>query len=422
VRLLGLTLLASLLPVSLAAQTPTVVTKGKPTPGFIADKLYVLLDKTVTRDWPKMLPAINVPSTLQDLSPGQCLRVVAVSAGDGHETLLAGAQIGFTVQFAGHSDDLPLAAAASYKQIKPVGSDFVMDALRAGGVHYDLPTTATIAASAESWCVPADAQAGPVEIRATLITGKQRKTMDLVTLPVLTPENPPAAPFSDDKGLEAWLQTYHDHPQAALLGVAMDRAVSDELTSPLIDEFFVVALRRDAATAARLGPWLAKANHKTRVTALSLLAQARVTLLQPPTLTDNDKVLLAAAPKLPDPFTVSSDQEQFSKLDMLWVNFSVTGDRAAIDALTGMLTWKTDYEAFQTLRASHQPIPGLTPSIVRGVAYTAVGWSLGSFQRTDPLASDYIAAIAADPSTPSVVKQELAVLDTDPAFKQSAAR
>ena len=403
-----------------AAQSPTVVKKGKAVPASIDSTPLVLIESTVTRDWPKMLPVINLPPNLQDLSPGQCVRVAAISTGDGHEHLLNAAQLGFTVRFSAHTVELPLAPAATIKQVKLDGSDFVSAALAAGGVHYDLPTGGTIAASTSHWCVPAEAAAGTVEIRAVVSNGDKQKPLGPVTLPILSPEKPPVLPFTNKEGLEKWTMTYHEHPQAALLGVAIGYAVDNDILVPNIEEFFVSALRRDPQSAARLGPWLTAANRKTRIAALSLLAQAGVSLLAPPTLTDEDKQALAAVPKLPDPFIVSSDQEQFNKLDMLWANFMATGDRAPIEALIAMLAWQPDYEAFEKLRATHQKIEGLTPEIVRGVAYTAVGWALGSFQHSDTLAADYIEAIRNDPATPAAVKKELGVLDTDPAFQRTS--
>ena len=58
-----------------------------------------------------------------------------------------------------------------------------------------------------------------------------------------------------------------------------------------------------------------------------------------------------------------------------------------------------------------------TPAIMRAVTYESAGWALGSFQRTDPLAADYIEFLIASPDTPEVVKAELKALQTDPAFK-----
>jgi len=47
----------------------------------------------------------------------------------------------------------------------------------------------------------------------------------------------------------------------------------------------------------------------------------------------------------------------------------------------------------------------------------AAGWSLGSFQRNDPLAADYIEYLLASPEVSAGVKTELTGLSTNPAFK-----
>jgi hypothetical protein len=409
-----------LLVISLAAsaQTPVIVKKGKPVPPTIANKPLVLLESTVTRHWPKMPAAINIPVGLEDLSPGQCVRLAAVSFGDGHAALLQGAQIAFTAHFGPHTDEIAASPVAATKEIKPEGYDQVSGDLAAGGLHYNLPTSAAIAASSGHWCVPADAPAGVVEFQVSFLGEKAHKTLEPVTLKVLSPENPPTPPF-DEKTIGAWTMGYHNHPQAALLGVATEQITKQNNLSPIMAEFFIAAFQQDPATAARLGPWLAKTDRNTRLTVLALLEKANITLQTPPPISDDDKQMLAAFPKLPDPFVLSTDQEQFTKLDMLWANFTATGDFEPVQKLVGMLAWRPDYEAFNQLRTSHQQIPGLTPAIVRGVAYTAVGWSIDSFDRNDPLVADYIGYIMADPSTPEAVKKELPLLATDPAFKQA---
>jgi hypothetical protein len=48
----------------------------------------------------------------------------------------------------------------------------------------------------------------------------------------------------------------------------------------------------------------------------------------------------------------------------------------------------------------------------------AAGWSLNSFNQNDPLATDYIQAIVANPATPAAIKKGLANLDSNSAFKE----
>jgi hypothetical protein len=50
------------------------------------------------------------------------------------------------------------------------------------------------------------------------------------------------------------------------------------------------------------------------------------------------------------------------------------------------------------------------------------GWSLGSFQRQDPLAADYIEYLLAQPDTSQSIKSELAGLSTNPAFKRAGGQ
>jgi hypothetical protein len=49
----------------------------------------------------------------------------------------------------------------------------------------------------------------------------------------------------------------------------------------------------------------------------------------------------------------------------------------------------------------------------------AAGWSMGSFQRNDPLVADYIEYMLASPDISESVKTELKGLLTNPAFKQN---
>jgi len=59
---------------------------------------------------------------------------------------------------------------------------------------------------------------------------------------------------------------------------------------------------------------------------------------------------------------------------------------------------------------------------VRGVVYTAAGWSLWSFQRTDPLVADYIDYMLASADISQSVKSELSGLASNPAFKQGGGQ
>jgi hypothetical protein len=104
---------------------------------------------------------------------------------------------------------------------------------------------------------------------------------------------------------------------------------------------------------------------------------------------------------------------------MLWGIFMTTGDFAPLQQIANALKWRADYNDFDVARKSANPPKQWTPAIGRAVGYMAAGWSIGSFQRTDPLAADYIEFMIASPDTSQYVKTELRDLSTNPAFKQN---
>jgi hypothetical protein len=106
----------------------------------------------------------------------------------------------------------------------------------------------------------------------------------------------------------------------------------------------------------------------------------------------------------------------------MWSTFGATGEYRPVETIVSTLSWGADYDDFDKMRKSGAHITELTPSIYRGLAYMAAGWSLGSFQRNDPLAADYIEYMLASPEIPESVKTELKGLSTNPVFKQNGKK
>ena len=135
------------------------------------------------------------------------------------------------------------------------------------------------------------------------------------------------------------------------------------------------------------------------------------------TLSAEEQQKFLSLPPLQDPYDLNPTRELFQHLDMMWGVFGATGQLSPVKTIASTLDWRADYEDFDKLRKSPNHPSNLTPSIVRGVVYTAAGWSLRSFQRTDPLVADYIDYLLASSDTPRSVKSELTGLSTNPAFK-----
>ena len=133
---------------------------------------------------------------------------------------------------------------------------------------------------------------------------------------------------------------------------------------------------------------------------LALLAKAGVTLAGPPPLTEEEKTWIAAAPDLPDAYDMCSATGWGTRPEAGFPVGEFFGDGQAAADCRGRE--RAGVEARlrsirRTARKSGKKPGKVTDSIMRGACYSAAGWSLGSFQRTDPHAADYIDAISADP-------------------------
>ncbi len=103
---------------------------------------------------------------------------------------------------------------------------------------------------------------------------------------------------------------------------------------------------------------------------------------------------------------------------MSWGEFSATGAMAPLQNVVRRLAWRSDYDIFDKMRQIPNHPTEWTPVVARATTYGAAGWALGSFQRTDPLAADYIDFLIASPDTPDAIKTELKELQANPAFRQ----
>jgi hypothetical protein len=407
-------------PTLLLSQKYKVVKKLPP--AAVVDHSFAILDAVVTEQWPATLPLVNAPTDMELLNPGQCIRAAALAGGEGHEHYFDHANLSWTVRMAGKDVDFPSSPANLIKQIKLEGADRVLAALQAGAIKGPIPSMAegTMAASGDKWCVPRGASDQKVEVRVTVTSGDEQTVLKAQTIQIESLASAAKKTFKDDREFGNFVQTYHVSPEPGRLLPAFEYLVAMDNRPLNCFMFFKAVFRHDAATVQGFGPGLTGTPKRTQMRALNLLAKAGVTLLEPPALTDEEKKSIAEAPDLPDGYDMKPTPELFTKLDFLWADFSATGRLQPINAIVSALAWRSDYDAFDAMRkAGKTPKPDeLTESLCRGLAYSAAGWALGSFQRSDPLAADYIEAISANPSTSAAIKDELAHLGTNPAFKQ----
>ena len=392
----------------------------KPVPTQISSGLFVLADQVVEGQWKASLDLVNGPSDLTQIEPGQCVRFGIFASGDDRDRLLTSATFGFEFTFAGHTQIFTPEPPEAVKQGKPEGGDFVTQALAVAGVKGPVLSMASIAASRAKWCVPVDAQDGTAMIRATVVSldGKsvalKPKSIAVKTFDT-SRKNPP---FKDMNTFGPWLQHYHAAPDPAELLLGLRIVASDEKARlmPNIMVFFVEALRASPAAANDLLQALPNEDRSVRTYGIPLLAEAGYTTGPLVSALKEDERTLISSVHLPDPFDTKPDRTLPNRMDMLWSVFFATGRSEPVRAIASMLAWRADYDKFVEMQKTGQKPTELTESIMRGVVYTAAGWSLYSLSRNDGLVADYIDALKSSPDTPANVKLELANLYTNPAF------
>lgn len=399
-----------------AANTP------KSTPAKIGKRdILVFPDSAVAEQWPHTLKLVNAPQNLRLLNPGQCIRIGVVATGDGRDSYLEKTQLAFRVEFAGADNNFPLAVFAEIKQIKPEGGDFVTQALGSINVQNPLLTMASLGASANRWCVPDNAQDGVVTIEAEVDSPGGHQKLDRIEIPVESFETGSKRAFKNDEA-EQFLTKYHDQPEPARLLPAL-QALGDALRAKPENVLssaatFSAALKENPAAAK---DFMARISTQTGFTrAFGLLALLNAGYDTAPvlkTMTEDEQKMFANRPVLPDPYDFSHPEDVATRFDMLWGVFTTTGQFAPLQKIATALAWRSDWDGFEKARQSSNPPREWTPSIGRGVAYGAAGWSLSSFQRTDPLAADYIEFLIAAPDTPAEIRSELKGLTTNPAFR-----
>lgn len=403
----------------------------KPSPPKIESHIVLLAESVVETQWPHTLNLVNAPQNVTLLNPGQCIRVGIVSTGDDREDYLGKTRFSFRVQFAGHSDVHPLASPAKVKQIKPEGGDFVTAALNAGGVKLPdaMKTMASLGASADRWCVPSDAGDGNATVQAEAETPDGRQVLSSSTIQIESFETGSKKLFKDSQEMGAFLQTYYKQPNPARLLPALLFVVADQTQNSregqleIVATFLSAAAKSDPFAARDLQTRIALQAPRIRALGLLVLSSAGYDISGVlGALSAEDQQKFLSLTPLQDPYDFAPTRELFQHLDMLWGIFGATGQFKPVSTVASALSWRADYEDFDKLRKTPNHPSTLTPSIVRGVVYTAAGWSLGSFQRNDPLVADYIQYMLTSSDTPDTVKSELTGLSTNPAFKRAGGQ
>lgn len=405
------------------------VTKQKPSPAKIDAHSILLIDSVVQEQWAHTVKLVNAPENITLLNPGQCIRIGIIASGDDRDSFLEKTRLSFRVQFAGQTRDHPPAALAQIKQIKPEGNDFVNEALAAADVRNPFQTFASLGASTDSWCVPLDAQDGIAVVEGDIDTPSGHQKQKSAKIKIESFETGSKRTFKDDDEINSFLMHYHWQPNPARLFAAM-RAMAED--KRLLDHQETIASSAVTISAAlKANPPAAKdfmarisgETGFTRAYGLMILREAGVDIRPViKTMSEEEQQKFSQIPGLPDPYDFNHVEDIGVREDMLWGTFMTTGEYAPLRQIANALNWRADYDDFDRARKSRNPPKEWTPAIGRAVGYAAAGWSIRSFQMSDPLATDYIEFMLASSDTPQSIKSELRGLGTNPAFKQAEGK
>lgn len=403
----------------------------KPSPPKIESRVFLLPESIVQTQWPHTLELVNAPQDISLINPGQCVRIGVYATGDQRDAFLRNTRLSYRVNFAGHVDVHPLADLSAFKKIKPEGGDFVAAALGAAGVEQPeaTKTFASLGISGDHWCAPIDPDDGAAAVEVAVAYPGGHDALPPSTIQVESFDTGSKRSFKDVEEFGAFLQTYYRQPNPARLLPALQFIFADQEhfskagQAEIVAAFLTGALSSDATAAKDFQARIITQPPRTRALGLLILRAAGFDIESSlNTLSNEDHQKFLELSPLQDPFDLTPSQQLFQHLDMIWSVFGATGQFKPVATIVSALEWRADYIEFDKLRKSVNHPTELTPSIVRAVVYTAAGWSLRSFQRTDPLVADYIDYLRASPDTTPSVKSELAALQSNPAFERAGGK
>jgi len=403
----------------------------KPSPPKIEPQVILVAQSVVQEQWMHTLDLVNAPRNVALLNTGQCIRIGIVSTGDKRDDYLKNTKMSFRVQFRGHSDFHALTLPAVFKRIKPEGADFVSAALGEAGVKSSaIPLTmASLGASADDWCAPIDAPDGIATVNVEVESPSGHEVLKPSTIQIEAFETGGKKAFKSLEELGTFSESYYRQPNPARLLPALRFIIANQTQNEtqgqteIFAAFLSAALNSEPIAARKFQELIVSEPPLTRAFGLLILRSAGYDISNVlASMSESEQEKFRSLPALQDPFDLTPKEELFQHLDMLWAMFGATGQFKPVKTISGALSWRADYEAFDKLRKSGEHPSILTPSIVRGIVYTAAGWSLSSFQRNDPLVADYIEYLRAWSDTSQSVKSELSQLSTNPAFKRAGGQ
>lgn len=395
--------------------------------------------RILSRDWAGQIPptgVVNYPEPLTSLYPGQKIALALICEGSNRDKLLRDVTISARFTSAGGATETRELKPVTVRRIKAQGADMALVSLNAAGIDQrdvaatrDAMATVSYAVFQPDWKAPAAAKPEDFRISVTIKSGAPAVEAKEVVLK-LRPASDwlwESAPRPEEYG--AYMNRYHeDLAPGHLLTLLKRVADENKFNSLAVASFFAIAYKENSAArraALDLFPIL---DGHTQFALMFVFRLGGQDISKLPSKVPANA--LAALPGIepmkdpraqlffPEPVTPESLREVGNTMDQCWAGWMATGDPSYLRALVGLLAWAPDYAVFQAWIQSHRGLAGFNASVARGFAYQIAGWSIGSFQRTDPHAADWLSYWNNDPTFPLDLRREITALPTNLAFRR----
>lgn len=407
--------------------------EGKPQPTEFMENPWLIGAETV-KHWQGLPDQVNAPDYRTRVYPGQHLTVAVGAKGDTRDQFLRGQTYTISITLGSESKVFERLQPIQVRRIKAEGADFVLSALRAGGVGSgeaeSYMSMVSFALFDLDWAPPTNAKDGFIKVlvKATSQNSSSHQ-LENSKIEFWTYERAAKdGEFKDSKEHEGWMMGYYQHPEPTRLLHHFRTSKNDQNAfKPNTRLFCAEVLRSNPQAAHDLLARLKGEEPVVRMIGVVAFLDAGYSLTNlleamPAEDRERFKVIPEKVPILPDPYDLVPDTQNFIKVpsafDMLWSQFLATGDPKPVRTIASGLEWRKEGKDFLALRKSGKKPDGVTVDLVKGVSYMAAGWSLGSFYRNHPLVTDYIDAWKKDSTTPTVIREELGTLLTNEAFKR----
>jgi hypothetical protein len=395
----------------------------------------------LSADWAGQIPPsgrVNAPEFLNSIYPGQKIALVLMAEGPDRDKMLNGIKIHvrFVSSKTGVAELRDLNPVA-IRQIKAEGADVALLVLMAGGIaKKDLTemekntSFVCFAVFQPDWTAPDVGTAGETQITATIAGNQKAIAIEPLKITVRPTtdwlkELPPGR-----EELSKDSNRYHEYmPPGRLLARLGAMAKSGNLKIDSIVTYFAIAYRENVAArnaAIALFPVLDQDTKNALAFVLRLGGQDVGKLLPtvaPDTIASFNSVEPLGDPRVQLHFQDPVSPEQVRNIgvimDRCWAGWMATGDQAYLKPLVGLLDGAADYPILQAWIKSRGGVKGLNAQVARGLAYQIAGWSIGSFERTDPHVSDWLLFWEKDSTFSPTVRKEIGTIAGNPAFRRN---